>query len=306
MPKLTALQTLGIGKEAQWGTAATTFTHAPFNSFKAENEIANVVDNGKRGNINADFDVIFTTKKATLDMETYLYADVVGLFLKNVFGKDDVTGTGAPYVHKFTPDSAQSSLTVSHYNGSDERQYAGAIVDEVSIKGDTENPITVSVKLQGKMGKIVTKTTPTYAADLRPLVGALAALKIDTVANTNLFGFEITFKRENKMIFGASATQDPTKAVQGVFSVEGKLTFDVEGNEEFSAYEAQTSHNVELTLDGDTNHKCKISLAKAFIEKASFDDGEQSLRVDWEFRGVYDATAGGSAVVELTNTTASY
>lgn len=304
--KISALQHLGFAKESTWGTGVSPTTYIPFDSVKPESTVNTVVDEGKRNNIAKDFAVYPTTRSATLDVETYLYTNELGHILAALMGGVTTTGTGAPYTHTFKPTSGQRSLTFQHYNGESERQYAGCVVDELSVKGDAEGLVTVSFKAQGKYHTATTTTSPTIAATLAAIAGINSTLKIDTVTNANLFGFEFTFKRSNKLIFGANTTQDPTKAVQGVFEVTGKLTFDIVDNAEYAMFDGQAYHAIDLTVGSDAQNKAQFTFSKAFIEKATVDDGQENLRVDWEFRAVYNATDAAQCVVKLFNSTASY
>lgn len=304
MPKLTAIQHLGFAKETTWGTPVAPTRYMPFNEFSAEEELGTVVDESRRGNITKDYGVIPTTLKSNLELSMFLYPDIVGVLFKNMLPNVTTTGTG-PYVHTLKAGTTQSSLTFQHFNGADERQYAGVILDEITISGETTSPIEISVTGQGKSGQVVATTTPTIETTLMPITGAMATLKVDTVANANLASFEITIARENRLIYGASATQEPTKAVQGRVEVTGSLSFEIEDATEYEKFKAQQYVNLELTIDGGASNKIKLTMPRAFIETASWDDGEESLKVDWEFRAVYEATAAGPIVVELTNSTAT-
>lgn len=305
MPVQSARQHLGVARETTWGTGVTPTKYIPFDSFKAEEEIGNVVDNGKRGHLTADYNVIRTTKKATLDLESMLYVNEIGHFLSCVLSDVATTGSG-PYVHTFKVGNTSRSLTVQHFNGYAENQYAGCLVDELTIKGDAEGVVTYTIKMQGKMATTVVTTSPTISAASKPLVGAFASLTVDGSPNTNLFGFEISLKRSNKLIFGANNTQDPTKAVQGTIEATFKLTFDVENGEEYAKYTDQGAHTFALALNGATDSKLTFTFSAAHVEKASHDDGDENVRVDWEGRGVYSVTDGGPCKIELTNTTATY
>jgi hypothetical protein len=305
MPKLNQLAYLGFAKETTWGTGVAPTVWYPFDSAKPDNVTNTVVDNGKRGHITKDYAVIPTTKSATIDVEGNLYTNEIGHILNALLTTRATSGT-SPYTHVFKASETQRSLTFQHFNGSDERQYAGFVIDELTLKGDAEGIVTVSWKAQGKSGSIVANSTPAISSTLSEITGVNCSLTIDAAANTNLFGFEITIKRENKLIFGANATQNPSKAAQGAVEVTGKLTFDVEGNTEYAMYDAQAYKTLVLTLGTSASNSLVVTMTRAFIEKASFDDGDVSLRVDWEVRGTYNATDAGPVAVTLKNTTTTY
>jgi Phage tail tube protein len=307
MPLLSSLQHLGVAKETVWGTGVVPAKYIPVTKVKPLDLRENVKDEAKRGVPSKTFGVIQTTQKGTIDIDTYLYCDEIGYFLLNLLGKDVVTGTG-PYNHKFSLDATPTgtkSLSLQHFDGLNERQFAGAVIDEVKIKGDAAGIITVSVKVQGKLGVVVGTTTASIAPGLKPLVGANASLTVDTIANTNLFGFDITIKRDNRLVFGANTSPAPTKAVQGVVEVSGKLTFDIEDTTEYGKFDGGT-HAIVLTLGGVATANAKITIPQLVVDKSSRDDGQSNLRVDWDFTAIYDVATTTPITVELNNSTVAY
>jgi hypothetical protein len=305
MPLQTALQHLGVAKETTWGTGVVPAKYIPVNDVKFENVWDSVDDDAKRGNLTGVYNVVRTTKKSTLDIDTNFYTNELGYYFLALFGKDTVSGT-SPYTHKFQVDPTARSLTQQFFDGMDEQQFAGCVVDEINVKGDAEGIITVSIKTQGKFGSTVTTTTATIDTTIKPLVGAFASLTIDAGANTNLFSFDITFKRNNKLIFGANNSADPTKVVQGTISTEFKLLFDVENSAEYTKFTDGLAHVYVLTLGGSANSNAKITITAGHVKKSTRDNGEEDLRVELEGIGVYNTTDAGPCVVEVTNTTATY
>lgn len=301
---LNALTEVGVAKEVTWGTGVAPTTYLPVSSISADPIIKTVVDEAIRGHMTKDYLVIRTNKHAEVSIDTNFYTNPLGFFFLSLFGADTVTGLN-PYTHTFKINSAPPPLTVQDYDGEQERRYAGAVVQELSVKGDAEGLVTVSVKLISKFGTDIANTTATILLD-NPLTGYGSAITIGAVANAKLFGWEFTFKREVKPIFATNNSQDPTKIVRGRFECTGKLTFDVDDGTEFDSYTTGTEVALVLTLNGTASNNAKITLTKAHIEKASFDRGGENLRVDWEVRGLYNATDGGPCQFELTNTTAAY
>lgn len=300
-----AEQHLGVARETTWGTGVVPAKYLAFDEYQPEDEIKTVVDNAKRGHLTKDYNVIRTTHRSMHDLEMPLYTNEIGYFLLGLFGGVTVSGVN-PYTHVFKVGTTARSLTLQHYDGYEETQYAGCVVDEVTIKGDADGIITVSVKLQGKKGTVVSTTTATIDTAIKPLVGTFASFTLDAVANTNLFGWEVSFKRSNKLHFGASNSQNPTKVTQGEIEATFKLTFDIEDDTEYDAFTDQASHTLVLTFNGTASSSMVITFTAAHFEKASRDDGQENLRVDVEGRGVYNSTDGGPCQVSLTNTTASY
>lgn len=301
---LTALTEVGVAKETTWGTGVAPTTYIPVSSISADALAKSVVDDAIRGHMTKDFLVIRTTKHAELTIDTNFYANPLGLFFYSLFGGLTTTGV-SPYNHVFKVNSSPPALTVQDYDGEQERQYAGGVVSEITVKGDAENLVTVSIKMVSKFGSDAANSTATILLDT-PLTGWGSALTIGGSANAKLFGWEFTFKREVKPIFAASNSQDPTKINRGRFECTGKLTFDVADGTEFDNFTTGTNVLIAVTLNGSASNAALITLTSAHIEKASFDRGGENLRVDWEVRGVYNTTDAGPCQFKLTNTTVSY
>lgn len=310
MAKLSALGYLGLAKEATYGTALAPTVFIPFNTVKVEDEWKKVTDEGRRGVLSRDFGVFNTTRDAKVEFEGPCYPDVVGNVLLGIFGKDTVTGAAAPYTHKFQINNATGpSYTVTDYNvlaGTNERRYPGAAIEEVSFKFDPDTMLNVSTKMQAKASTLVAKSTPTQSLTA-PFMGWQDALKLNGVANNNLLGGEVTFKREVDLIFAGNNTQDPTKMIQGRMEATGKLTFDVDDETEFLLFLNGTQQSVELTFTITAGTlSLDFMFTKVDVTKATVDRGSESIRVDLEFRALYNTTDAGMGAVTLINAVASY
>lgn len=306
MPKLSATQFVGFGKETTWGTVAATFKYIPINSFKVEEEIKKVVDEGRRANLTKDFAVYNGPRSAKFDMDTYLYTNEVGYMLQGLMGAPTTTGTGT-YSHTFKLASTQPpSLSINDFNGISTRQSTGVLIDEISIKFSEDKMVEVSTKGQMKPSAIITTPTPTFGT-VDPVHGVTTTFTLAGSANTNLVGATITMKREVKMLHGADGTQNPTKGVSGRLEVTGKVTFDVEDESEYLNFINQTNPALVFTFNGATaNNKMVVTLSKVDITKANVDRSQEWVRVDMDFRALYNVTDAGPVSIVLSNTTTSY
>lgn len=305
MSKISALGHLGVAMEATFGTAVPPTLYIPYNTIKVEDAIKKVTDDLRRGVLTKEFAVYNTTRSGTVEIDSMAYPDALGFFLKAVFGQDTVTGS-SPYSHKFTVANALCpSVTVQDYNAITERQYAGGLVQEVGLKFDSEKEISMSAKMISKASVTTTTTTPTISS-VKPFLGFTAALKIGGTSNLNLVGGEVTFKREAQLIFGANNTQDPTKYVTGRIEVAGKLTFDVEDETEFLLYTNGTQPTLDILFTQDASNSLDLSFGKVDITKAVVDRSQEFVRVDIDFKGLYNTTDSGIATVTLKNAVASY
>lgn len=309
MAKLSALGYLGIAKETTFGTAVAPTVYIPYDSIKNEDDIKKTVDEGRRGVLSKEFAVYNTTRMSKIDIETLGYPDTIGYFLSGILGKDTVTGASAPYTHKFQVlDNNASSFTLADYNvvaGTQERRYPGAIIDEVAFKFDDDGAMKVSAKYQSKVSTLVTKTTPTQNV-LKPFQGWMANLSLGGTTNANMLGGDLTIKRDNQLIFAGNNTQDPTKYITGRIEISGKLTFDVDSETEWLLFTNGTQQSIQVQFQIDASNSLTFLFTKTDITKAVIDRGNEYVRVDMDFKALYNATDAGLCQITLLNAVASY
>lgn len=306
MPKLTALGHVGLAFEATYGTAVPPVAYIPYDSIKVEDDIKKVTDEGRRAVLSKEFAVYNATRSSKVEVDFNAYPDILGYLFKAFFGQDSVSGANPNYTHTFKVlNAADPSLTLSDYNAVTERQYAGSVLDELSLKFDTENVMKASAKFQGKASAIGTTTTPTFT-QLTPFMGFQLTASIGGTANLNVVGGEVSFKQENKLLFTANNTQDPSKFAAGRMEASGKLTFDVEDESEYLLYTSGNQPSLSLTFAINANTSLQISFGKIDISKAPIDRSQEFLRVDMDFKALFNSTDNGMATVVLKNNVATY
>jgi hypothetical protein len=309
MAKLSALGYLGLAKETTWGTAVVPTIYIPYDSIKNEDEIKKAVDEGRRGVLSKEFAIYNTTRHSKIDVETLAYPDTLGHLFMGILGKDTVTGAASPYTHKFQVlDSNAPSYTLSDYNviaGTNERRYPGAILDEMDLKFDDDGNMKVSAKFQSKISTLVAKTTPTQNV-ATPFQGWMASLTLGGTANANMLGGDLSIKRANQLIFAGNNTQDPTKYITGRIEISGKLTFDVDSETEWLLYSNGTQQSLQVQFTVDANTQLTLLCSKVDITKATVDRGNEFVRVDMDFKAIYNATDAGLCQITLKNSVATY
>lgn len=307
MAKLSALGHIGLAFETAYGTGVSPIVYVPYDTVKVEDTIKKVTDDARRGGTLAkDFNVYNATQSGSVELDLDAYPSLIGYFLKGILGQDVVTGSAVPYSHKFQIVNALApSMTLQDNNAMTERQYKGAVMSELSMKFDTEDVLKMSAKFLSFASQIVTATTPT--ADLeKPFMGFGLMATLNGSSNQNVVGGEIAIKREAKLIFGANNTQNPTKAATARIDVTGKLTLDVEDETEMNLYLAGSQPALDLKFNLDANDSLDISFGKIDITKATVDRSQEFIRVDLEFRALYNTTDAGNVTITLKNSVATY
>jgi hypothetical protein len=306
MARLSALGHVGMAFETTFGTAVAPVVYIPYNTIKVDDNVKKIVDEARRGVLTKDFNVYNAARSGSVQIDTFCYPELLGYFLKPILSNYTTTGSAGAYTHSFQVLNALSpSLTLSDYNSITERQYAGAVMEEVGFKFDTENLFTVSAKYLSKGSAVATQTSPTFNTS-DPFTGFQSSLTLNGTQNLNMVGGEISIKRATQMIFAANGTADPSKYSTGRIEVTGKFTFDVEDESEWLMYRNNTRPSVDLTFNRDDNTSIEFHISNADFSKATIDRSGEFLRVDAEFRAFYNVADAGMMTVTLKNNIASY
>lgn len=306
MAKLSALGHIGLAFETAYGTGISPVVYVPYKSVKVDDVIKKVTDDGYRSVLSKDFNVFNVARSGTVDIDTDVYPTLVGYFLKGILGQDSVTGSASPYTHTFKLVNALApSLTLSDYNAITERQYKGAVMSDLSFKFDTESVLELQAKFLSFASATVTSTTPTISTE-KPFLGFNLTATLNGTVNQNVVGGSIDIKREAKLIFGANNTLDPTKAATGRVEITGKLTLDVEDETELQLYLGGSQPALILDFALDSNTDLKFSFGKVDLTKAVVDRSQEFIRLDIDFRALYNTTDNGNVTVTLKNSVATY
>lgn len=307
MPIISYNSRAGLAKEVTWGTAiASPTTWVPFKTLKSEDDIKRVIDSGIRGSLAKDFASYAGIASAKYDLDGMVYPDVFGNFLLAILGQDAVTGTG-PYTHAFTLAATQPpSYTLTDYDGVNERQFAGSVLQQLDLKFTTEGELSKSAKFVSKLSATAASIhTPTYGT-IAPIVGYQSALTIAGAGNTRLIGGDLNLKRDVKFTFGANNSQSPTKVNVGTLEVTGKLDFEIDDYTELNYYLNTTQPIVVLTFTSGAN-VLTIQMSKCDFEKmAGIDRSQEMARVSASIRGIYNTTDAGPVKITLVNSIATY
>lgn len=305
MAKLSALGYAGFAFETTYGTPVNPQFWVPYDTIKVEDDIKKVEDQARRGVLSKTFAVYNTVQSGKVEMDMDAYPELLGYFFKAILGQDTVTGTG-PYTHTFKVMNAlPPSMTIFDYNTITYRQYPGAVLHDLSLKFDTEDLLKVSAKFESFASVTTTSQTNTDTTT-DPFKGFQATLQLGGSPNTNLVGGEISIKRDVKLIYGANNTQNPTKFSAGRIEVTGKLTFDIEDESEWLLYRNGQTPSLQLLFTRDTNTTLQFTCSKIDITKAHIDRSQEFLRVDMDFKALYNTTDAGMIQIVLKNNVQTY
>ena len=305
MPKLSALTHLGYAKETIWGTPVAATKWIPVKNPKPEDVTKFIDDKGLRGAMADLYATYQGLGNGTYGWDGDFYPDLCPFLFLMLFGQDTVTGT-TNYTHKFQLAAAQPpSHTLSDFNGINERQFAGAMLEQLDLKFAVDGGLEYSAKTSSKLSAAATTTTPTYGT-IPPLLGWQGALTIAGAANTDLIGFDMSIKRKPNIITTAQNTQAPKGIILGPMSVTGKMTFAVEDDTELTNYLNNTQPAVLLTLTQNVNVVLTLQMSKCALKKAAYARSKDYVELDMNYEAIYNVTDGGPMLAQVLNQVATY
>jgi len=195
-------------------------------------------------------------------------------------------------------------------SGSSSFFYAGCVVPSMTFSFDrtaADGMVAVSADIASEYPSVSTATT--YSNDAKtyyhPLQGWTASITKAGAAFSKLQGASITIANANTLFAVSSGNQQPSGAFAGGAEVTGTLTVLAEDNTEFTAFDAQTVGDYEITFTSPQSivDSTKWSLLFEFSETyfetlATTQGGDGLLATELAIRTTDDASDG---IVKITS-----
>ena len=310
MPQATWSTQLGIALEATAGTAVPATAFIPAENIKVDDKITLVDDKAWRGAPVDIYDQLQGPTISDLSWDGPVYPDTIGFLLAGVLGADDVTGSAAPYAHKFTLNNTAQPKTYTitdAVNGSI-RQAAGVHFSEVSFKIDPSQLVTYTAKGQGNLTATTTRPTASYSA-VRGSLGWNFAAKLGGVASTLVESADVTITRVQTPFY--TLGQQNPNIYDGIVSASVKLQMVMEDEAEITKFLASTSETLELSFTngaGATQIGLDIVMSKAIYKTLVKDRSKDYVALQIEATALGNNTdvgaSGGFSPLSVTVTNA--
>lgn len=265
------------------------------NNLKDEDVIKWIEDKGLRGAPVSPIAQYQGPISSTVDFGTMFYPDVPPNLLMALLGTDTVTGTTPDFIHTFTLASGQPpSYTLSVYNGFNERQYPGCMLDELQLKWAIDGALMISSKWVGWPSAVGTTSTPVMGT-IDPFLGWQAALTIGGTANVHLIGFDLTAKRKGDVQWAANNSQKPAFTYVGPLDVTAKLTFAIIDDTELTQMLTNTQPAVVMTLTApNAGPSLKIQMSKCAFNKKASSYSKDYVEADYDVQALPSAADAGT------------
>lgn len=298
---------LQAGKETTWGTAVTPTVKimgADVGSVKFSSKRESPVHKWINGSLGPGAVGTLNSVMGELSWSgTVLYEDIA-YFLDGIFSEATPSGAG-PYTRAYTGATTASTtpriFTIVYGQGSDTYKVAGCILNELTIKGTWNGPLTYDVSFIGQQ-----QTAGTLAAlsdrAVNVVMGNHVALSIDalggtigtTAVATTAFDFEwkINANRAAKGYFGsvlAQGWEGNTYESSLKLSMEMNATSRAYLATIFGATPAVYQRLVRISADDTANRRLRIDGGWHLSEDPElFDDRDGVLTADFNFEAIQD------------------
>jgi hypothetical protein len=310
MPLPTYLSFLGIAKEAVKGTAVAAVDYIPITSVSPQDTVMYLPDKGMRGSQVDIYDEISGPTFSEFAFGGDVFPDTIGYALAGVLGDVATTGASAPYTHTFavknSTDGQPTSYTLSDYNATTTRQFAGCQFTELGFKFSGDGLLTFDAKATGNASATTTKPTNSYTA-VTPIAAWKGAITIGGSAVTTLLDGTCDIKRSVSVIHTLDGTANPYRIFIGPASVSGKLSFVAEDETELTRYLTNTKPSLLIDFTqgaGGTLTEVKLNMTKAAYTVGTINRGKDYVAVDVTYTAVANTTdigaSGGYSQIKAT------
>jgi hypothetical protein len=296
MPLQSSLIHLGLAKETTQGTPVAPTVWIPVdNNVKAQDDIKWIEDKGVRGAPVSPVNLYQGPMSSSFQADAMFYPDVTAHWIMALLGMDTVTGSVSPYTHTFTLAQSQPpSYTLSFFNGYNERQYPGSMIEELGLKWAIDGALMASSKWVGWPSVVGTTSTPAFGT-VNPFLAWEASLMIGGSVNPRLIGFDWSGKRKGSTQWAANNTQKPAFTFVGPLEVSGKLTFAIQDDTELLYMLNNTQPSVVLTLTApNSGPTLKIQMSKCAFTKPGPSFSKDFVEYDFDIQALPNTTDAGS------------
>lgn len=222
-----------------------------------------------------------------------------------------IASTVPTFTHQVQPDqpnaNAYKTLTLEKcLGGLSSQQFAGCVIDKLSIKTDTKGTAQAEYDLGGALALAsIAPSTPTYVAST-PLALANYTATVFGSADTSLSAFSVEVAQGTKQYWTYNGQNLPGVVAPAERVVTGKwaniLQNETYFNNAKSVTEGALTFAMSQTLNAITQ-SVTISLPQIVIKKAS-----QPLKIgelvmfDADFQAIYNMTSGYSVAATIVTT----
>ena len=301
---------LGVAKEATKGTGVAATDYIPVKTMTPVDDVKMLEDLGWRGAAVKQYDHITGVTGSTFEFGSDVFADTFGYPLMGLLGDVTVTGASAPFTHssgvKNSGDMQPVSWSLSDFDGTNTRQFAGFQFSEVNTKFTAEGLFEYTAKGEGFASAVVTNPTQSYSAQ-PPLANWICVVKVGGSTVSNTVDGECNMKRPIQRIYTLNNVQTPYKVWVGPLEVTGKLTFTMDDDSQLTHYLANDKPSLSLDWQQGVSAalvEVKFVMSKCGYKVAKVERGKDFVQVVVDYTALANSTdvgaSGGFSPIKAT------
>jgi hypothetical protein len=318
---------LGIGLETVPGTAlATPSKFIPTKSIVKGTQHKQRM-NDERGDRNANYDVVATTREGDGDPKGDYYNDTSPYFLFGFMGADTVTqpdATHVPTVYRHTLGWADTLPTFTLFKSYDGELYTMpfSVVEKVTLKYSTKDKLLeIDSTIKGLFPVHYTGApiTPTFST-VKPFPGYLPVLTITAGATTDISELTLEMEQKLDLFYGGGGSQDFIKIDPG--ERKASLSFTARFDSEtpiYSRWRTAQDDTLHIVFTGpliansgasgtppntDYNQSLDINIPVFDYDEATPDLSQDAVML--KAKGTIRPVSGSLFSVVVQNTVAQY
>lgn len=310
---------VGFGKEWTRWTAVAIDTWIPKASLDYENKSEKIIDESAIGVIEDSFEGHVAKQRSEGSLEVNMYANSVWFLLLWLFGGASSSGSN-PYTHVFEVqnNNQHQSLTMWLADDTQDRTFALAMVESVSIDASLQDFVKVSTSFKAKQSADAT-LTPSYTSETAFISKHVKAKVADNLAwlnaawyiNVKSVSLEISKNLEDDDILG---DVEPVDFCNTFFAVTGSVELLFENETYLDLFMDWTKKAFRIEIEdtsvdlwGWVNPSLTIDLAKViFQEFGKVQDNNGLVKQNLTFKWLYSMADSKMINATLVNSKSTY
>lgn len=292
---------VGVGKEVTAGTGVVPTHFVPLTD---DPEFADTIeylhDEGIRGSAVKTYGVVPGPKNGEFTLKGNVDLKSIGFPLASVLPDITTTGAAAPFTHAFsllnTGTGQPKGYSYTDFQGVQARRFEFSVCEELNFTFDSEGLLEFEASHLSQASATVATPSPSYST-YNVLPNFKACVTIGGTQSLEVQEGEVNISREVELIRTLNCgNSDPYSIFTGVMTVEGKLTFVMEDEDELLRYLNNTQPSLDILLEHTAAaDSIRLNMNKVAYTTGAVKRGEEFVQIEVEFVAIANSTNAGAS-----------
>lgn len=293
---------VGVAKEVTPGTGVVPSHFIPLTD---DPEFADMIeylhDEGIRGSAIKSYGVQPGPKNGEFKLKGNVDLETIGFPLASVLPDIATTGASAPFTHTFsllnTGTGQPSGQSYTDFQGVQARRFEFAVCEELTFSFDAEGLLEFEASYLSQASATVATPTPSYST-YNVLPNYKVCVEIAGSPSLEVQEGEINLSREVELIRTLNCgNNDPYSIFSGVMTLEGKLTFVMEDEDELLRYLDNTQPSLDIFVEHTAAaDSIRFHMTEAAYTTGAVKRGEEFVQIEIEFTAIGNTTDAGASL----------